>query len=416
MTSPSSRSALNPVSLILLKILVMGMLGIPFAYFFDPTNYVFRFAGKLSSESSVLKAYLAALYGFFVMAVLYYGLGLKKKMARYRAKEMVHLKASSYHWLWSVTFFLAAACFVFVFIQARGRHPALAALRADAFEIKAIRYQVGTSIQMTVFNFGLKFLIPLNMITALFFMKKRLFFFASILLFLLMGTFVLEKSPIVSLIVILIFFKMLMSGFSTKQFVFYGTVAFFLLSLMYFITKFATDVPSLFASMTPRIFYGQISDLPAYFDLFSQRRIGAQALLPPYLTGVLGLKTASASSLVMAYTNPEAVSQEIAGVANSFFVGEAYAIGGILGVAASPFVVMANLGFFIYFFSRLKKNIFFLFLFSWFLFKTFDGVFGGISYFTFSGFHLVLLLLFYFFLSLTFVKQAKRLKTAGLDV
>jgi hypothetical protein len=111
----------------------------------------------------------------------------------------------------------------------------------------------------------------------------------------------------------------------------------------------------------------------------------------------------------MEYTNPAAAAQCTVGVANSFFIGEAYAVAGYIGVILSPFIVMANLTFFVYLFSRLKKNTFFIFLFAWFLFKTFDGIFGGISYFTFSGLHIILLCVLYYLFIYTFIKNTKKL-------
>jgi hypothetical protein len=204
---------------------------------------------------------------------------------------------------------------------------------------------------------------------------------------------------------------MLISEIPFKKFLQYGSISLLLISVMYFLTRFATSISSLFTGITKRIFYGQISDLPHYFELFSKYKISFSALLPPYMANLFGIEgIKSASRLVMESTNPAAVSQDIAGVANSFFVGEAYAVGGYTGVILSPFLVMANLAFFVYLFSGLKKNIFFIFLFAWFLFKTFEGIFGGISYFTFSGLHIILLSLFYCLFSYTFVKHAKRIE------
>ena len=180
---------------------------------------------------------------------------------------------------------------------------------------------------------------------------------------------------------------------------------------MYFLTKFATNIPSLFTGIARRIFYGQISDLPHYFELFSNNNISFSSLLPPYIANLFGIEgIKSASHLVMECTNPVAASLGTVGVANSFFIGEAYAVAGDMGVILSPFIIMANLTFFVYLFSGLKKNIFFVFLFSWFLFRIFDGIFGGISYFTFSGLHIILLCVLYYLFSYTFVKNAKKLR------
>lgn len=401
---------INPVNLILLKIVIMGLLGIPFAYFFDKGGYAYYFTRKLGSENFILISYLYTLYAFMVMAILYYVLGLKRKIKVYMNKKVVHLAKHHYEWAWLITFLLACACFAYIFIQTGGRHPAFEALRSGYSEIQVMRHNISLTVNMNVYNLGFKFFLPINIIIALFFLRKRSLSLISLLLFVLMSTFALEKGLIVSTIILIVIFRVLISEIPFKKLLYYGFLSLFLISVMYFLTKFATSFPSLFTGIIRRIFYGQISDLPHYFELFSNNNISFSSLLPPYIANLFGIEgIITASRLVMEHTNPAAASLGTVGVANSFFIGEAYAVAGDMGVILSPFIVMANLTFFVYLFSGFKKNIFFVFLFSWFLFRIFDGIFGGISYFTFSGIHIILLCLFYYLFSYTFVKNAKKL-------
>jgi hypothetical protein len=83
----------------------------------------------------------------------------------------------------------------------------------------------------------------------------------------------------------------------------------------------------------------------------------------------------------------------VAGVANTFFTGEAFAWAGYPGVILSPFIVMAHLAFYIYLFKRIKKTWLTVYVFSFFLYKVFIGIFGGISYFIFSSMHIILIAL-----------------------
>jgi len=402
---------INPISLILLKIVVMGLIGIPFAYLLDKEGYFFYLTRNLANKNFITFSYFYTLYAFFVIVALYYGLGLKRKINAYMTKNIVHLKKHHYELVWLITFVFALVCFAYIFVQAGGIHPALEAFRSDYSGIKVLRHNISLAVNMNIYNIGFKFFLPLNIIVALFFLRRRLLILISLLLFALMSTFILEKGPILSTIILIVFFRMLISEIPFKKLLYYGFISLFLISVMYFLTKFATSVPSLFAGITKRIFYGQISDLPYYFELFSKYKISFSALLPPYITNLFGIENIKSSSqLIMEHINPVAASEGTAGVANSFFVGEAYAAAGHIGVILSPFIVMANLAFFVYFFSGLKKNIFFVFLFSWFLFKTFNGIFGGISYFTFSALHIILLSLFYYLFSYAFVKNAKKLK------
>lgn len=388
----------------------MGLIGIPFAYLFDKGGYVYYFTRKLDNENFILISYLYTLYAFLVIVILYYGFGLKKKMRVYIDKKIVHLAKHHYELAWLITLIFTFACFVYIFIQTGGRHPALEAIRSDYFQIQVLRENVSSAINMNIYNLGFKFFLPINIIISLFFLRRLFLFLLSLLLFVLLSTFGLEKGLIVSTIILIIFFRILISEIPFKKLLQYGLISLFLISVMYFLTKFAISIPSLFSGIARRIFYGQVMNLPHYFELFSNQKISFSCLLPPYIANLFGIEGIKASSrLVMEHIDPVAVSQGMAGVANSFFIGEAYAFAGHIGVILSPFIVMANLTFFVYFFSRLKKNIFFIFLFAWFLFKTFNGISSGISYFTFSGMHIILLSVFYYMFSYTFVKNAKKL-------
>ncbi len=407
----SSKIKINPISLILLKVIVMGLIGIPFAYFLDRSGYVHYFTRKLYNENFILISYLYILYAFFIMVVLYYCLGLKRKIRVYMKKKIDHLPKHHYELAWLVTFVLAFACFAYVFIQAGGKHPALAAIKFEHLGIQALRRTISLAVNMNIYNLGFKFFLPINIIISLFFLRRRSLLLTSLMLFVLMSTFTLEKGPIASIIILIVFFRMLISEIPFKNLLKYGFICLFLISFMYFLTKLATGISSLFSGISRRIFYGQISDLPLYFELFSKNKISFSSTLPPYVTKLFGIETIKSSSrLIMEHINPVEVSEGTVGVATSFFIGEAYAVAGHIGAILSPFIVMANLAFFVYFFSRLKKNIFFVFLFSWFLFRTFEGVSAGISNFTFSGIHIILLSLFYYLFSYTFVKNAKKIE------
>lgn len=406
--SPTSR--FNPVTLIFLKIFVMGLAGIPAAYLFDRESFDSIFANKLSDPRFISISLAAIIYSVVIMGTLYYGLGLRRKIVSYCRRDIILLDQNQYRWIWMLTFALVLICIGYLFVQTGGRHPALSALHSSYKDIMLMRRGVGESVNMNVYNLGFKFLLPFNMILALFFLKNRtVYLILSAALFIVMGTFILEKSPVVSIIIMLVMFQLLMSGLSMKRLIFYALFAVLLISSMYFLTRFASNLSSLSSGLSRRILYGEISDLPYYFEAFSETKISPLELLPPYVARLFGQDDSqSASRSIMEYTNPSAVKLGTAGVANSFFVGEAFAVAGIWGVVLSPFLIILNLGFFIFLFSKLRKNIFFVFLFAWLLYKTFEGVFGGISYFTFSGLHMTLLFLLYLCLSAAFVKRVKK--------
>jgi hypothetical protein len=101
----------------------------------------------------------------------------------------------------------------------------------------------------------------------------------------------------------------------------------------------------------------------------------------------------------------EAVYARVAGVANTFFTGEAFAWAGYLGVILSPFIIMAHVAFFIYLFGKLRKTWFSVYIFSFLLYKTFIGIFGGISYFIFSSIHIVIMAFLLLLVSWNYLKN-----------
>jgi hypothetical protein len=158
------------------------------------------------------------------------------------------------------------------------------------------------------------------------------------------------------------------------------------------------NIQSVVKNFGNRILYGQILDLPYYFEVFSAQRVGLKSLMPPYIVG----DQKPAARIVAEYSvkkrflskpldnkEEEATYARVAGVANTFFTGEAFAWAGYLGIILSPFIIMAHLTFFIYLFGKVRKTWFSVYFFSFFLYKVSIGIFGGISYFIFSSIHII---------------------------
>jgi hypothetical protein len=139
-----------------------------------------------------------------------------------------------------------------------------------------------------------------------------------------------------------------------------------------------------------RVIWGQVADLPHYFNLFSTWHVPFVALLPPYVQTLLGTSEPSAARLVMEFSNPLAVKAGVAGVANTLFVGEAYAFAGVAGVLFSPLLVAVQYAVVIWLFGVLRKDVVTVFLFGYLLDRMTAALFGGVSSFVFSAMHVVL--------------------------
>ena len=91
-----------------------------------------------------------------------------------------------------------------------------------------------------------------------------------------------------------------------------------------------------------------------------------------------------ASRRVIEYSQPGRVRAGYAGVANSFYVGEAFAVGGYPLVLLSPFLVMANILLVTRLFRSVPKNLLTTYGQSLILFVFFVYQFAGIGGFVFS--------------------------------
>lgn len=382
---------MSPVHIIFLGIGISVFASIPFSYFIGI---------NLFNNTYATSAYLWAGYSFIIMIILYYVLGIRNKISKYKDKEFIFHSKNHYFILWWVTFTLVVICYIYTVLQwGHIMHPAITALKLSCLETAILRHEISVRVNWPIFNLGYFFVLPLNLIVSLFFLRNRYLAVISGILFLTMGTFVLAKGVILLPILPVLFFKMLLdSRFGFKKFFVYAFVMVLLVSPMFFMTKFATDVKSLALSLASRTLYGQISGLPAYFQLFENNKVDFRSLLPTYVKSLFGIHFPSPSRLVMEYTNPKAVQQGIAGVACTYYIGEAFAAAGKIGIICAPFIVMGWLAFCVHLFSRLKKNIYYLSIYIIFLAKICHSIFGGISYFLLSNITIMMLVFLYFIL------------------
>jgi len=269
------------------------------------------------------------------------------------------------------------------------------------FEIDTIRSDIAKTIDMRVYNLGLILFLPLNLIISVFFLRKILLSVASVFLLSLLGTFTLAKASLAYVLVFVLIFRMVYSPLYLRRAITYLSIIILSLILLFLCTGYAAfNIQSVVRNISNRILYGEISDLPYYFEVFSKEKVSLKSLMPPYVVG----DHKSAARIVAEYSvekrltrlthfseEKKAFYRRVAGVANTFFTGEAFAWAGYVGVILSPFIVMANIVFVIHLFGKVKKTWFSVYLFSFVLYKISIGIFGGISYFIFSSIHIVLM-------------------------
>lgn len=401
------KKTINPFHLTLLQILFFAVIGLPFAYVFDQDGYFFWLVRNVSKET-IMQSYYLTLYAFIVLIGLYYLLGLNRKVLKYQSLNLAYMPYKKYKKLWILSFSLACCCFLVIFIQSGYSHPGLSAIGLNQSEYAVQRISSGQLFNRSIYNVGLGLFASFSLVIALFIIKKPIISLISIIFTILLALFSLQKSPIADTILLITFVYLFIKPLPWRKLFVIGMLCLLPIGMLWFISNGVSTVGMLKDSFCDRILYGQIGDLPYYFDIFNQNNISPVSVLPPYVQSMFGDKTPAASRLVMEYTNPAAVANGTAGVATSVFIGEAYAVGGLLGVILAPFVIIINYLLIIKFLTRLPKTIFSVFIFGYLFNKMTQAMLNSFGYFVFSSIQILILLILYFGLIYMLASGTKR--------
>lgn len=380
---------LTPLALTWAKLVVMALLGTPIAALLDPDGRLFYLTGGQSREF-LWTSYAWSCYAVVVMVILAAVARLNARLGEYQLRPVVELSDGEYLSLWALAFAGAVGCVAVLFVQNGYSHPGLATWGLDAFEVARRRIAVWQRLNMNVYNLGVHLFSAFTLIISGLFLRNKVFLVLSLTLFAVLVTFSLAKSPIADTVVELTFVYLVLRrpSWTVLPVVFLAVVG--ALGLMAWLTRWAGDLADFATALGVRLVWGSISDLPHYFNYFSQGHIGLVALLPPYVQNLLGASEPSAARLVVEFSNTSGVRLGVAGVANTFFIGEAYAVAGVLGVLLSPVIVAAEYAGVIWLFRRLRKDAVTVFLFGYLLDRMTSALFSGFSSFVLSSMHLVL--------------------------
>jgi hypothetical protein len=204
------------------------------------------------------------------------------------------------------------------------------------------------------------------------------------------ATFSLAKSPLGYLVVETLVVSLLLRRIVVRRgLALLAGVVVLMTGIVAFTLK-STNLPEVVEATLQRLLLGEFSDLPTYLRIFADDPVHPLSLLPAYVKGWLGVDAAPAGRLLQLATLNDQRMQ-VAGVANTLFVGEAFAVFGAAGAVLAPFVVFANAYIICRVFFALGKSFTNTFVFGYLLFKLLIGLFSGISVYLFSGIHIVLL-------------------------
>lgn len=152
-----------------------------------------------------------------------------------------------------------------------------------------------------------------------------------------------EKAPVIMFLIGFVFIEVLIKGkINIKKLAGYGIIAVVLVLLMY---RYIMGVPvtavfSYNSGPIGRLILSQIAPLYFHFHLFpSSFDFLWGRSFSPFILSFFGAEHVRSSRLVMEYINPIGVEAGTAGVANTLFIGEAYANFALYGLLLSPFIV-----------------------------------------------------------------------------
>lgn len=383
---------MNAAHIIFLKLMVGVLIGVPLAYLIDREGWLF-FYTRMVGETYLEESYLWSLYAISAMIVCYYVFGISRALQKYQQKPTIAIrrKTAFRYWLFSIGFSMLT--FFYVYAANGYSHPVISALSMNYAELARLRIAIRSNVNLNLYNIGLQIFSVLSIILSAISLKSLPLTLLSGSVFLLLATFSLEKSMVAECLIILLVFLSTFKKIALRDFVNLALLAVVLTTGMFVLTK-SGDTPREIASgFLSRTAYGQVAALPLHFSHFENNRSNFLGLLPPYVQDLSGDVQPTPGRLIMQeYVNPLGVDEETVGVASTFFIGDAYAVFGTPGVIAAPFIAMLNFAMVVHLFSRLRKGILNLFVFSVAVFKLQFGLFGSISTFIFSSVHILILM------------------------
>lgn len=389
----------SPFVVLGVVLFALNAVGAPIGLYVDRDGFQQYMRGLRDQE--VMRAYLWTVYACLASGALYFLLGIHRQVREYQERPMSAYTEEGYRSFWFMTFVGGIIASGLLFVQAGFRVPLLDALGADYYTFSVLRTEYTQAINQVFFNVTLYWLVTANIVVAWFHMRGDHVAYRalSVALLFVVGTFTLARSPLALAFMIVLNYRLLSWKVPWRPLL---TAVASMLVVMYAVHAVA-GTPGGHKSMThylgSRIFYGQWASVPYYFSMFERHPAPLSAVLPPFLQdGPEGGLETTPARMVMRTIAPGAIEEGGAGVASGFFIGEAYAVAGELGVLLAPVLVMGQVWLIVRCFQSLGKTTLNMFLFSWFLFKVLMGMIVGFSAFLFSSLQAMVVLLLYWVL------------------
>jgi len=358
------------------------------AYFpYTYTAYVYLIRDH--DPALVWDAYVWLLYGCLILALLY-ALFLSATLRKYDARPLVTWSEHNYGACWAVAVVGTLACGWILSMQLGYQHPVATFYDLGWRDLNIKRAEIARTINLGIFSLGLNVFCAAATVIAIAFFRRWWVMLVTLAVIAWFVTLNFQKAPVGYLILEVLVIGLLLGIWSLRG-VFTGlTVAALAFAGIFAFSLKSWDVGYVAETLIIRVFLGEFADLPSYFEVFRDNPAPLASLLPAYVKSWLAISADAPGRIIMQVTGP-AENANLGGTANSFFVGEGYAVMGTFGAVISPFLVFANLFVVARVFSLLKKDFLNTFVFGFLTFKFLVGLFSGISIYLISSAQIVFL-------------------------
>lgn len=243
-----------------------------------------------------------------------------------------------------------------------------------------------------------------------------LLFGAYFILAIITKTYDFQKAPVMIYLLMFVFIETFFHAmhFITGILVLVGVIA-VMLGMYVFVFHFKGDLFNLYTGPFSRLIFTQIAGFFHTLDIFPERYAYLQGeSLPSILAFLLDIPAGwnRSAAIIMQYVNPEYVLERIAGVMNTFFIGEAYANWGTFGLITGIVYVGALYSFVQNLFLGAKKNSANLTLYLIVVWSFTLAFIGGFVDFIYNA-NLIVMVLLYIVLQQVMRVQTMRWKPIG---
>lgn len=342
-----------------------------------------------ASFEAIEKAYYSVLYVMICMPLsmiifqkLFFGGNIKRKINSYYESTACPLQSESDSAIiFYLSVFLLICLLSTVYTYYIIKNPPYIELLMGASPDSVARYRILAKQEFNgnVYVRGLLSVLTSQIVAYIFYgyyrLNNTLFnrygFYLSVIVAVFAVTYSGEKQPIIIFFLTLIIIKGIFDGGFSRNMLIASLVSTVLMIIgIYAMFGIGWEM-SLTSGPIGRVLIGQISSLPLMFDVFPDRvHFLNGASFPPWLSGLFGLENIRPGALIQQLYHPENVRKGTAGVANTLFIGEAWANFGWFGFLFSPVIVGFVVQYIHNFFVSRPKTPIYVGLLGFFLFGT----------------------------------------------